>query len=71
MLGAELITALNAGYVCPPQAGPAWRQAAAEGIDMSLVEQSLGKSPWVRLLDHDQALGFALKLRMAGPRPHE
>ncbi len=63
--------ALDAGYVCPVEAGPAWRKAVADGVDMSLVELNLGKSPWQRLLDHDQALGFALMLRAAGRKLHE
>jgi hypothetical protein len=25
------------GYVCPPEAGPAWRAAQAAGMDLSLI----------------------------------
>jgi hypothetical protein len=46
--------------------GPAWRAAVAEGLDMSLVELNLEKTPWQRLLDHDEALEFADQLRAAG-----
>lgn len=53
------------GYVCPPDAGPAWRQAVAEGVDMSLVEHCLGKSVWDRLRDHDRALRFARLLHQS------
>ena len=51
--------------------GPAWRAAAALGLDMSLVELSLRKTPWQRLLDHDEALEFAEQLRKAGAKLHE
>ena len=67
----DLVMALNAGYVCPPDAGPAWRRAVAMGIDMSLVERALGKSPWDRLQDHDQALRFAQMLQHAAVRRDE
>lgn len=66
----ELVAALSTGYVCPPEAGPAWRKAAAEGVDMSLVERSLGKSPWERLLDHDAALKLAETLRQGSREEH-
>jgi hypothetical protein len=54
-----------------PTAGPAWRAAVAEGLDMSLVELSLDKTPWQRLLEHDEALEFAAKLREAGAKLYE
>src|SRR5690349_13957438 len=41
MLDDALIDQLNRGYVCPPDAGPAWRAACEYGFDMSLVEESL------------------------------
>jgi hypothetical protein len=50
--------------------GTAWRTAVAEGLDMSLVELSLEKSPWERLLEHDEALEFADQLRKAGAKLH-
>ncbi len=64
----DLAAILNAGYICPPDAGPAWRQAAAEGVDMSLIERALAKSPWDRLNDHDHALKFAQMLRASKAR---
>ena len=67
----DLVLALNAGYVCPPDAGPAWRRAVAEGIDMSLVERTLAKSPWQRLQDHDEALRFGQMLQNAAARRRE
>jgi hypothetical protein len=69
MTDQRLIDQLNAGYVCSPDAGPAWRAAAAEGVDLSLIELSLAKSPWERWVEHDDALSFALQLR-DGVRQH-
>jgi len=71
MLGDELAAAANAGYRCPADVGPAWRQAMAEGLDMSLVERNLGRSPWERFRDHDRALALALVLEATGRRLHE
>jgi len=51
--------------------GPAWRAAVAEGLDMSLVESSLKKTPWERLVEHDEALEFAEMLRKAGAKRYE
>ena len=50
------IEELNRGYVCPPDAGPAWQLAARAGIDLSLIELSLPKTPWERWVEHDDAL---------------
>src|SRR6185503_10532300 len=47
---------LNRGYVCPPDAGPAWRAACDYGLDMSLVEEALRKTPEQRLEEHQHAL---------------
>ena len=63
----ELAAELNAGYQCPPDAGPAWQQALREGMDMSLIDRNLGKSEWERLLQHDHALELARTLQ-AGVR---
>lgn len=43
----------------------AWDEAAAEGIDMSLIEDNLRKTPLQRIQAHDRALRLALKLRKA------
>ncbi|MBI5394552.1 MAG: hypothetical protein HZA91_04570 [Verrucomicrobia bacterium] len=45
--------------------GRAWRAAEAAGIDMSLVESALRKTPAERLRAHDRALAAALALREA------
>jgi hypothetical protein len=36
-------------YVCPPDAGPAWRAAYEAGIDMAALEESLRLTPGQRL----------------------
>ena len=50
---------------CPADAGPAWQAACAAGLDMSLVEMNLLRTPWERWLAHDEALRFSLRLRKA------
>ena len=64
------ITQLNAGYQCPPDAGPAWREAFDAGIDMSLIELSLQQSVWERMREHDEALAFAARLRQRAQPIH-
>jgi hypothetical protein len=54
----------------PVESGPAWRAAEAAGMDMSLVEANLAKTPWERMLEHEDALAFAEKLRAAGQAYH-
>ena len=62
MLDEALIDQLNRGYVCPADAGPAWRAACEYGFDMSLVEDALGKTPEERLEEHQRALDMVLAL---------
>jgi hypothetical protein len=62
MVDEKLIAELNRGYVCPPDAGPAWRAACEFGFDMSLVEDALNKTPEQRLEEHQRALDMALAL---------
>ena len=45
MVDEALIEQLNRGYVCPADAGPAWRAACEYGFDMSLVEDALLMTP--------------------------
>jgi len=66
MLDDELIEQLNRGYVCPPDAGPAWRAACEYGFDMSLVEDALELTPEQRLEKHQQFLNFLLTIEGAG-----
>ena len=67
MLDESLIERLNRGYVCPQDAGPAWRAACDYGFDMSLVEEALSKSPEERLEAHQRALDLILELKGAAP----
>jgi hypothetical protein len=62
MLDDALIEQLNRGYICPPDAGPAWRAACEYGFDMSLVEDSLHLTPEQRLEEHQRALDMILDL---------
>ena len=58
----EFVERLNRGYVCPPDAGPAWRAACEAGIDMSLLEEALQMTPAKRLREHQRALDLVLAL---------
>jgi hypothetical protein len=40
-------------YVCPPDAGPAWRKAYESGIDMAELEDNLKLTSWERLEKHE------------------
>jgi len=61
-----LIEELNRGYVCPPDASPAWRAACEYGFDMSLVEEALKQTPEERLDTHQRALDMILELQEKG-----
>lgn len=41
-------------YVCPPDAGPAWRAAHEAGCDREQLEANLKQTPEERLLKHDK-----------------
>jgi len=43
-------------YVCPPDAGPAWRAAYEAGIDMAEIEENLRLTPEQRLDKHQRML---------------
>ena len=43
----------------------AWETAAAMGIDMSLIELNLGRTPAERFREHNRALRLAWELREA------
>jgi hypothetical protein len=47
--------------VCPPDAGPEWREAYEAGYDMAGIEDNLKLTPWERLLKHDQIRNDFLK----------
>ena len=63
MTDDALIAELNRGYVCPPDAGPAWRAACDYGFDMSLVDDALKLTPEQRLARHQRALDMILELQ--------
>ena len=73
MLDEALIEQLNRGYVCPPDAGPAWRAACEYGFDMSLVEDALSRTPEERFEQHQRMLNQILMLKndATGSRPHQ
>ena len=48
-------------YVCPPDAGPAWRAAYDDGFDMAAIEENLKLTPWERMQKHDQIRADFLK----------
>jgi hypothetical protein len=62
MFDAATIAQMNGNYVCPPDAGPAWREACEYGFDMSLVEDAIAKTPEQRLDEHQQKLNFVLEI---------
>jgi hypothetical protein len=61
-----LIEELNRGYICPPDASPAWRAACEYGFDMSLIEEALKQTPEERLETHQRALDMILELQEKG-----
>jgi len=61
VLDEALIEQLNRGYVCPPDAGPAWRAACDYGFDMSLVDEALLMTP----AQHQHALNLLLEIEAA------
>lgn len=65
MLDEATIAELNRGYVCPPDAGPAWRTACEYGFDMSLVDEALRMTPEERLEQHQRALNLVIDLMEA------
>ncbi|MBI2924233.1 MAG: hypothetical protein HYY24_00835 [Verrucomicrobia bacterium] len=66
MLDEETLAQMNGRYVCPPDAGPAWRAAMEAGIDMSLIEHALTLTPEERLAEHQQVIDFLLSIQGAG-----
>jgi hypothetical protein len=67
MIDEATLAQMNGQYAMPPDAGPAWREAFAQGIDMSLIEENLSRSPWERLLANDSALALIRDLGRANP----
>jgi hypothetical protein len=65
MIDEALIEELNRGYVCPLDAGPAWRAACEYGFDMSLVEDALRMTLEQRIEEHQRALDLVLEIEAA------
>lgn len=65
MIDEATLAQMNGEYIMPPEAGPAWRAAFAQGIDMSLIEENLRLTPWERLLANDRALSLVRALQQA------
>lgn len=65
MIDETTLAQMNGEYAMPPDAGPAWRAAFASGIDMSLIEENLQRSPWDRLMANDRALALVRDLQQA------
>ncbi|MGA2747767.1 MAG: hypothetical protein ABSG59_03245 [Verrucomicrobiota bacterium] len=63
MIDELTLARINGLYICPPDAGPGWREAMAAGIDMSLIESALEQTPEERLDEHQQVLDFALEIQ--------
>lgn len=68
MLDDASIEGLNRGYVCPPEAGPAWRAACDYGLDMSLVEEALQRTPEQRIEEHQHALNLLIEIEVSRER---
>ena len=66
MIDEETLAQMNGKYVCPPNAGPAWRAAMEHGFDMSLIEASLQLTPEQRLAEHQQVIDFLIELQESG-----
>jgi len=54
----------------PATDGPAWREAAEAGWDMSLVAEAMRLPVWERLQQHHAALSLATTLREAMVKQH-
>lgn len=67
MIDAETLAQMNGQYFMPPDAGPAWREAAEYGFDMSLIESSLRLTPEQRLAEHQQVIDFLLGIQESQP----
>jgi hypothetical protein len=52
------------------EASPAYSVSADGDIDLSLLRDSLAKTPWERMQANDDALNFAESLRTAMEKHH-
>jgi hypothetical protein len=67
MIDEETLAQMNGKYICPPDAGPAWRAAMEAGVDMSLIEENLRRTPWERLLANESALALIRVIQKVEP----
>ncbi|HEY3854452.1 MAG TPA: hypothetical protein VGO67_08680 [Verrucomicrobiae bacterium] len=63
MIDEFTLAQMNGLYVCPPDAGPGWREAMEAGFDMTLIEAALAQTPQERLDEHQAVLDFAWELQ--------
>ena len=49
---------------------PTYQVAAGSDVDLSLLKDSLAKTPWERMQANDDALNFAESLRAAMEKRH-
>ena len=62
-----MLAQFHRGYVCPPDAGPAWRAAHDAGVDLGLIEDALRMPPSRRLRAHQRVLNRVLAMIQARP----
>lgn len=53
-----------------PKELPEWKEAAALGVDLHLLEANLRMTPWERVLANSRAAEFAMMLRDAGKQKY-
>jgi hypothetical protein len=63
-------TTLACYMVFMPKRCSKWQEAKRFGVDMSLLEANLAKTPTQRVRDHLSALELAQKLSKAGEKYH-
>ena len=63
MFDADTIAQLNGEYKMPANAGPAWKEAARMGFDMTLIEEHLAMTPSERLARNDSFVALARMLQ--------
>jgi hypothetical protein len=65
-ISQETLAQMNGKYICRDDAGSLWREAVADGIDMSLIDHALTLTPEQRLEEHQQVINFLLEVQEAG-----
>lgn len=66
VIDEETLAQMNRRNAMPPDADPAWREAAEYGFNMSLLKDALRLTPEQRLEQHQHALDAILELKEAG-----